>query len=76
MLNEMDLRTNLLLKKVFIFFYSSVGIVCMVNPDADNISLVQSGDSIAIQRNTPVSCHKHTVQKSRTVGIYSLIILT
>jgi len=44
----------------------AVAIVCMVNPDADNISLAQSSDSAVIQRNIPVSCHKHTIQKSRT----------
>jgi len=42
----------------------------MVNPDADNTTSMHSNDSGAIQRNIPVSCHKHTVEKSRSVGIY------
>jgi len=41
----------------------------MVNPDADNTTSVLGGDSAAIQRNIPASCHKHTIQKSRSVGI-------
>jgi hypothetical protein len=45
----------------------------MVNPDADNATVSQSTDSAAIQRNIPASCHKHSVQKSRTVRIYFLI---
>lgn len=39
----------------------------MVNPDADNTTSIHSSDSIGLQRNIPASCHKHTVQKSRSV---------
>ncbi|CAF0921048.1 unnamed protein product [Rotaria sordida] len=44
----------------------SVGIVCMVNPDADNMTLFDSSDTPIIERDIPAACHKHTVQKSRS----------
>ncbi len=70
-MNEQQNKNKFFLKNIF--FYSSVSIVCMVNPDADNATVSQSTDSAAIQRNIPASCHKHSVQKSRTVRIYFLI---
>ncbi len=55
----------------FISFYSSVGIVCMVNPDADNnMTSSNTNDSIVSQRNIPASCHKHSIEKIKTVNIY------
>ncbi|CAF4108806.1 unnamed protein product [Rotaria sordida] len=44
----------------------AVGIVCMVNPDADNMTLFDSSDTPMIERDIPAACHKHTVQKSRS----------
>ena len=52
------------------FVSCSVGIVCMVNPDADRGSALHDNSSIASQRNIPASCHKHTMQKSRTVNCF------
>ncbi|CAF1621551.1 unnamed protein product [Rotaria magnacalcarata] len=43
----------------------SVSIVCMVHPDADN-TITHANDSVAIQRNIPVSCHKHTIAKNQS----------
>jgi hypothetical protein len=63
----------------FISFYSSVGIVCMVNPDADNTTSSHTDDSIVSQRNIPASCHKHSIEKIKTVDIYfssSYVILS
>jgi len=47
----------------------------MVNPDADNVTSPDSSDSVAVQRNIPASCHKHTIEKTRSVGISLLIII-
>jgi hypothetical protein len=41
----------------------------MVNPDADTKNSSSSSGSAAVQRNIPESCHKHTVERSRSVGI-------
>jgi hypothetical protein len=60
-------RIYLYVNEVFKEFYSSVGIVCMVNPDADNIASEHTNNSVAIQRNIPASCHQHTMKKSRSV---------
>jgi hypothetical protein len=57
------------------FFYSSVGIVCMVNPDADNVTSSQSSDPIVSQRNIPAACHEHSVEITRSVDIYFLILI-
>jgi hypothetical protein len=57
----------------FLFRYSSVAIVCMVNPDADNISSPDTSDPVATHRNIPESCYQHTVERSRSVGIFSSI---
>jgi hypothetical protein len=78
MLNEMDLRMSRRWKKKRIsltFFYSSVGIVCMVNPDADNVTSSQSSDPIVSQRNIPAACHEHSVEITRSVDIYFLILI-
>ncbi|CAF3353503.1 unnamed protein product [Rotaria sp. Silwood2] len=44
----------------------SVSIVCMVNPDVDNTTSTHGSDSVSNQRNIPASCHKHTIEKSRS----------
>ncbi|CAF2682203.1 unnamed protein product [Rotaria sp. Silwood2] len=44
----------------------AVGIVCMVNPDADNVTSTSSSDSPSIEHDIPAACHKHTIQKSRS----------
>ncbi|CAF1012488.1 unnamed protein product [Adineta steineri] len=46
----------------------SVSIVCMVDPDADNVTLSNDINSVAVSRNIPASCHKHTVEKSRSAS--------
>ncbi|CAF4221023.1 unnamed protein product, partial [Adineta steineri] len=46
----------------------SVSIVCMVDPDADNVTLSKDINSVAVSRNIPASCHKHTVEKSRSAS--------
>ncbi len=54
-----------------LLFCLSVGIVCMVNPDADSVPLSNSSVSTVINRNIPVSCQKHKLQESRSVRIFS-----
>ncbi|CAF3850757.1 unnamed protein product [Rotaria sp. Silwood1] len=44
----------------------SVSIVCMVDPDVDNITATHSSNSITAQRYIPASCHKHTIEKNRS----------
>ncbi|UJR30737.1 hypothetical protein I4U23_018257 [Adineta vaga] len=44
----------------------AVGIVCMVNPAADTFNLTRSSDSPVVHRNIPASCHKHTIQRTRS----------
>jgi MFS family permease len=47
----------------------AVGIVCMVNPDADNnMTSSNTNDSIVSQRNIPASCHKHSIEKIKTAS--------
>ncbi|CAF1055789.1 unnamed protein product [Adineta ricciae] len=46
----------------------AVGIVCMVNPDADNVTLAQSSEISTNHRNIPAACHQHTVQKTRSTS--------
>lgn len=47
----------------------------MVNPDADNITSGHSSDSVSIQRSFPASCHKHTIEKNRSVKNFCFHIL-
>ncbi|CAF1533576.1 unnamed protein product, partial [Adineta steineri] len=41
----------------------SVSIVCMVDPDADNVTLSKDISSVTVPRNIPPSCHKHTASQ-------------
>jgi hypothetical protein len=47
----------------------------MVNPDADNVTSSQSSDPIVSQRNIPAACHEHSVEITRSVDIYFLILI-
>jgi len=46
----------------------AVSIVCMVNPDADNVTTSSSTDEKVDLRNIPESCQKHAVEAHRTPG--------
>ncbi|CAF4026783.1 unnamed protein product [Adineta steineri] len=48
--------------------YCSVAIVCMVDPDVDNLGSAYTNNSLLTRQNIPVSCHKHTTQKTRSPG--------
>ena len=56
---------------LFLRMFFSVGIICMVNPSVDNDAITYSNNSLINHRNIPESCHQHTAQKSRLVGINS-----
>lgn len=62
--NKTSHRSNL--KFEFKCFFS-VSIVCMVNPDADNLTTSISTDENVDFRNIPASCQKHAVETHRTV---------
>ena len=46
----------------------------MVDPIADTATSAHDDVSIAVQRNIPASCHKHTSEKSRTVNQFVFYI--
>lgn len=48
----------------------------MVHPDADNTSTQTTNDSVSYQKSIPVSCHKHTIAKIRSVRIDFFIIIS
>ncbi|CAF1171597.1 unnamed protein product [Adineta steineri] len=46
----------------------AVAIVCMVDPDVDNLGSAYTDNSLLTRQNIPVSCHKHTTQTIRSPG--------
>lgn len=50
----------------------------MVNPDVDNTTALNTSNTVAVHRDIPASCHKHTeklVRSVRLVHRFSIIII-
>ena len=61
-------RKQRLFSRIDSFACPRVGIVCMVNPAADNVTAARKGETIGDQSAIPASCQQHVVQQMRSVG--------